>query len=344
MTEESNRAFWVNAKLILFAIFSLVALVLFYLSLSVLLVSLIGIGIGVIVSPVLSLAKRKFKIPRALGALLCLLFITLVIGGAAFGIWFLVSDQVESLSARFPEIQGNLESLLSKYPWLQKQIGKLNLGAIARGFGSTFFKGMVTSITAISGFVFALILGLYTTVSLDEYFAALVRAFPQARRDKAAHILSRCATTLRLWFRAQLIDMVILGFITGIGLWISGVDYWAVYGLLTAIFSIIPYIGLVIVIACASLITLASEPSQLLWVLTVFMVTQQIEGNFILPMVMRGQVELPEVPLLIFMLLLGSLLGIVGVLLAPPLFAVLRVLYVELYLPRVGEGISQPES
>lgn len=344
MTDERNDQFWSNAKLILFAIFSLAALVLFYHSISVLLVSLIGIGMGVIVSPLLSLAKRRFKIPRALGALLCLLFITAVIGVAGYGIWFLVSDQVESLSRRFPEIQQNLESRLSEYPGLQNQLGNLNLGATARNFASTFFKGIVTSITAISGFVFALILSLYTTVALDEYFAAVVRAFPEAHRDKARHILSRCATTLRLWFRAQLIDMVILGIITAIGLWMVGIDYWAVYGLLTAIFSIIPYIGLVIVIACASLITLASEPSQLLWVLAVFMITQQIEGNFVLPMVMKGQVELPEVPLLIFMLLLGSLLGIVGVLLAPPLFALLRVLYVELYLPRVGEEIGQPES
>jgi len=141
-----------------------------------------------------------------------------------------------------------------------------------------------------------------------------------------------------------MIDMLILGIMTAIGLWIVGVDYWAVYGVLTALFGIIPYVGTLIVVGCAVLITLASEPSLVPWVIVVFVVVQQIEVNIILPMLMKGQVELPEVPLLIFILLLGSWLGIVGVFLAPPFFAIMRVLYIELYLPRVGNESNQIET
>lgn len=335
MAEKMDSRFWMSAKLILFAILAVVGLILLYYTRIVAVVSLIGIGIGVLLAPVLSIAKRRFKIPRALGALLCLLVITVVIGGAAFGTWYLVSDQAESLSARLPEIYANLKSRVAEYPRLRNQLESLDLGAATRTFASYFFKGMMSGFSAISGFVFALIISLYTAVSMEDYFQGVVGAFPRVHREKAAYVLGRCATTLRLWFRAQLIDMVILGIITAIGLWIVGVDYWAVYGLLTALFAIIPYIGTVIVIVCASLITLASDPSQVLWVLAVFAVTQQVEGNIILPMLMKGQVELPEVWLLIFMLFLGTLLGILGVLLAPPLFAVLRILYIELYLPRV---------
>jgi predicted PurR-regulated permease PerM len=74
------------------------------------------------------------------------------------------------------------------------------------------------------------------------------------------------------------------------------------------------------------------------WVIAVFVVIQQIEGNIILPMLMKNQVALPEVPLLIFILLMGSWLGIVGVFLAPPFFTIMKVLYVELYLPRVDHA------
>jgi predicted PurR-regulated permease PerM len=110
---------------------------------------------------------------------------------------------------------------------------------------------------------------------------------------------------------------------------------------LAAIFAIIPYLGTLLVAGCAALITLASDPSLVLWVIIVFVVVQQIEGNIILPLLMKGQVELPEMPLLIFILFLGSWLGIVGVFLAPPLFAILRVLYLELYLPRVANENSR---
>jgi predicted PurR-regulated permease PerM len=339
--EKMNSEFWMKVKLILFGIFSIATLILLYYSLFIVVVSLIGIGIGVLVAPILSFARRKFKIPRALSALLCLVVFIIVIGGASFGIWYLVSDQVENLSERAPEISANLKSRLSslfmRHPWLQAQLEDLNVGATAQGLASLFFKGLQNSFTATSGLLFALILSLYTSVSLDDYFAAVVRAFPQNGRNKVSSILSQCATTLRLWFRAQMIDMLILGFMTAIGLWIVGVDYWALYGLLTAIFGIIPYLGTLIVLGCASLITLASEPSLVIWLIAIFVVVQQIEGNIILPMLMKDQVELPEVPLLIFILLLGSWLGIVGVFLAPPFFAIMKVLYVELYLPRVGD-------
>jgi len=339
--EKSNTEFWLKVKLILFAIFSIAALILLYYSLSIVAVTLIGIGIGVLIAPILLFARRKFKIPRVLSALICFVVIVIIIGGASFVIWYLVSDQVESLSERAPEISANLNSRLSslfmRYPWLQAQLEALNVGAAAQGLVSHFFNGLQTSFTAIGGLLFALIISLYTAVSLNDYFAAVVRAFPQNHRMKVAFVLSRCATTLRLWFRAQMIDMLILGFMTAIGLWIVGVDYWVVWGLLTAIFGIIPYLGTLLVVGCASLITLASEPSLVLWVIAVFVVVQQIEGNIILPMLMKDQVELPEVPLLIFILLLGSWLGIVGVFLAPPFFTIMKVLYVELYLPRVGD-------
>lgn len=347
MSGVTNAEFWTRVKLFLFAVFAIIVLVLLYYSLSILVVSLIGVGIGVLVAPILSFAKRKLKIPRALGALLCLLVLVIVLGGASFGIWYLVSDQVENLLERSPEILSNLNTrvlkLFMEYPWLQAQFEALNIGATAKGLVSPFFQGLVTSFAAISGFVFALVLSLYTAVSLNDYFTAVVAAFPESKRNKAACVLSRCATTLRLWFRAQLIDMVILGIMTAAGLWIVGVDFWAVYGLLAAIFAIIPYLGTLIVVVCASLITLASEPSLVLWVIAVFVVAQQIEGNIVLPLLMKGQVKLPEVPLLIFILLLGSWLGIVGVFVAPPLFAILRVLYIELYLPRVGGEASLTE-
>lgn len=348
MMEKLNSEFWMRVKLALLGISFIIALILLYYSLSIVIVSLIGIGIGVLVAPILSFAKRKFKIPRALSALLCLIVIIIVIGGASFGVWYLVSDQVETLLVRTPEISANLQSrlvsLFSRYPWFQAQFEALNIGATAQGLVAPFFQGLLTSFSAISGFIFALVISMYTSVSLNDYFTAVVNAFPQSRRHKVAYILSRCATTLRLWFRAQMIDMLILGIMTAIGLWIVGVDYWAVYGFLTALFGIIPYVGPLIVVGCAVLITLASEPSLVPWVIVVFVVVQQIEGNIILPMLMKGQVELPEVPLLIFILLLGSWLGIVGVFLAPPFFAIMKVLYIELYLPRVDSETNQIET
>ena len=52
-------------------------------------------------------------------------------------------------------------------------------------------------------------------------------------------------------------------------------------------------------------------------------------------MVMKGQADLPEVPLLIFMILMGGFFGILGVFVSPPIFAVLRVIYIQVYIPKM---------
>lgn len=328
-------------KLIIFAIMAVCFLILSYYSISIILISLIGIGIGVLLSPVLSFLRKKYKIPRVLSAIVCLFLLTLILGGALYGMWILVADQVESLSKVIPEIADQLiqrfDTILAKYPRLKKQIESLEFGATAQNLTSYVISSLKKTFYGVSGFLFALLLSLYTAVSLDEYFHDVIRAFPEKHRKKASAVLSHCATALRLCFRAQLFDMLIVGIMTAVGLWLIQLNYWAVYGLLTGVLSIIPYLGTLIVIVCVTLITLVSQPELLWWVLLVFLIVQQVEGDFILPLLMKGQVELPEVPLLIAVLLFGFWFGIVGALLAPPLFSIFRVLYLELYIPYMDQ-------
>jgi predicted PurR-regulated permease PerM len=96
------------------------------------------------------------------------------------------------------------------------------------------------------------------------------------------------------------------------------------------------------VVIAAFFITLAAQPELVWWVVLVFGITQQIEGNVVLPLVMKGQADLPEVPLLVFMLLMGTWFGIIGVFVAPGAFAVVRILYLRIYLPRL-EGQQSTE-
>jgi predicted PurR-regulated permease PerM len=111
---------------------------------------------------------------------------------------------------------------------LENQIETINATETTTSIVSEFFKGMKTSLATFGDLLFSLLLSLYVAVSLKDYFAAVVRAFPLEQRENAAHVLSKCASTLRLWFRAQVIDMSIIGVMTAAGLWLVDVDYWAV--------------------------------------------------------------------------------------------------------------------
>lgn len=329
-------------KLILFTFFILLMLVALHFSISVFLFSLIGVGLGVLVAPVLSLFKNKLSMPRGLSALVFFLLGILFLGGMLYGTWYLVSDQITGLSERAPQIAKNLNAKFSTFldrsPWIKEQLDGVNIAGTAKEVAERFFKGLRLGLETMAGLAFAAVLGLYAAISLPEYFKSTVRMFPASHRERAKGILHQCANTLRSWFRAQATDMAILGAITSLALWAIGVEFWAVYGLMTAMFAIVPYVGIFFVVITATLITLASDPTMAVWVLVVFIVTQQIEANVILPLIMRSQVHLPEVPLLIFILFLGAWFGLLGVFLAPPLFAILRVLYLELYLPKMNRS------
>lgn len=315
----------------------LVVLSVLYFAHTVVLVSLIGIGIGVLIMPLLDRLRRRYSVPRAMSAMMVLIVLTIIFCGVGFSLYYLVADQAESLTLRAPQLSQTVSfkvgQLVEKFPWMKSQFKDVNIDKPFKDGLLTLLHGFQLSFVALSGFAFAILIGLYTAVGAKEYWLDLVEAFPKSLRVKAALILSESAQVLRIWFRAQLLDMMIIGSLTAIGLWIVGVEYWAVYGLLTAVLGIIPYAGILIVVSIAALITLATNPSQVWAVLLVFGITQQIEGNIVLPLVMKGQVQLPEVPLLIFILTLGTFFGILGVFIAPALFAVLKVLYNHIYLP-----------
>lgn len=334
---------------IVFTVLFIVSLILGYYSRYILIASLVGVGLGVLIMPILNFLRSKFRLPRAVSALvvfICIMIITSVVLGS---LYYIVADQVSSLSERAPKIIESINlwvsSKIDKYPWLKQEAQDYDFANSLKTSAYSLFKGFQTGVVAISGAVFALVIGLYTAVDGNSLFNSTIEAFKPKHRNKARSVFKACAIVFRGWFKAQLIDMLIIGSLTALGLWIAGVEYWAVFGLLTAVLGIIPYVGIILVVAAASLITLASDPSKVPWVIGIFMITQQLEGNVILPLVMKGKAELPVVPLLIFMLILGNFLGILGVFIAPALLAILRTLYIELYLPKINDSkINNPRS
>jgi predicted PurR-regulated permease PerM len=322
---------------IIFTILFAATLYVAYQAKLVIIVSFIGIGFGVLVLPILDIIHSRFHIPRALAVFLVFVGIILFFALVGGSIYYIAADQINELSSRWPEIETSIKdwvaNLLDENPWVKDKMAQFDAGMYARNSLTKIFKGFQAGVVAMSSFVFAFIIGFYTALSGKDYYQSLVKAFPERHRKKASKLLIDCADVLRNWFRAQLIDMVIIGVVTGLGLWIVGVQYWAVFGLLTAVFGIIPYVGIIIVVIAASFITIGSDPSKIPWVFLVFFISQQLEGNVILPMVLKGKANLPVVPLLIFMLFMGTFFGLLGVFIAPPTFAIIRTLYIEIYLP-----------
>lgn len=335
MTRESSTA----RVIVTLAIF-LVLGYLIYVSSTVVITGLIGVGIGVLLSPVLTYTQKRFRLPRSLSAIFCLIVFLFLAFLFSWVVSDLVSGQFARLSAAWPQLIQNLKhqllSLADQYPSLSAEIQNFNFQEAFSSSMTRVFVGVKSGLFAVSLLAIAIFLGLYTAVDSEEYFESSLGFFPPSKRKRAREVAIKCARVLRLWFRAQLIDMAIIGVSMAIVLRIVGMEFWAVFALLTAVLCIIPYAGILIVIVLAALVTLGSNPAQLPWVVSAIFLVQQLEANVVLPRVMRDQAELPELPLLMFMLLMGKWFGIVGVFIAPALLAILKTLYHELYQPWIA--------
>lgn len=329
------QAFQVGLAVLAVATFAL----LIYTGRFVLIMGVIGIGLATLVSPILKFLHERFKVPRVLSVVTFLLIVTLISALAFWGMGSVVSEQLQDLAVKAPDLikklEGKWSALYERYPVIQEQVSKLNISATLKAGGSQIVKGAQSGAALVSGLAFAFVIAMYASISAQSYTSLFVGLFPASKRPRVTLVMQRLASTLRKWFRAQLIDMAIIGALTMFGLWLVGADYWAVFGLLTAVLGLIPYLGILIMVVVAGLVTFASDPSMVPWVLGVFAVTQQIEGNLVLPLVMKEQVDIPEMPLLIFMLLMGTWFGLIGVFLSTPLFALLKVLHAEFVRPQL---------
>lgn len=309
-----------------------------------LLAALIGIGFGAIMAPFISMMQKKFKLPRALTALL---LVVLILGGIAallYGMGRLLAQQVEMLAERGPAmldaIQAKVEGLLASYPALGEQAKEFNFGRAVRTTIVSVLQGLITSAGAVAGFFVVLTISVYTAVQSKEYLKGFITVFPAHLRPKATEVTINAGRVLRKWFRSQLIVMSISGGATTLGLWILGIDYWLLLGILTGFLGFIPYIGSFVTVVITALVTLGSEPEKIGWVLAIYLGVQQLEGDVTTPLVMKGGVQLPEVHTIIFMLIMGSLFGLLGVFVAPPLLAVLRSVYSATYEKAMDQKVN----
>lgn len=305
---------------------------------------LVGVGLGAILAPVLELMQKRLRVPRGIGAAIIALLGLALVGGIGWAFAGVIDSQAALLAERGPALVQRLQelatNLLHRFPWVQKNVATMDVGGTASSLGAIVFQGAWSGVGVLSALVFSMVIGLYVAVEAREYRAGVVRAVPARDRERADRFVGQASKVVRTWFNAQLIDMLIIGTLTSLGLWAVGADYWLLLGVLTGVLGIIPYVGILIVVVLATLLTLGSDVSKLPLVLGVFLATQQLEGHVILPMVMRGKVQLPAVPLLVIMLLMGSWAGLLGVLIAPPLFAVLRLAYLEFWVTRM-DGLNR---
>jgi predicted PurR-regulated permease PerM len=292
-----------------------------------------------------AIALRNFSVP--LGRILRLpdrvsvLIATVGIGLVVFGFFYLfgnmASDQFAALVSQIP---GAVDSARA---WLNETaIGRQALSALE---GSSAAAGQLLSALPLAGgilggigeMILVAVVGIYFAADPHTYISGTLRLVPPRRRERARQILDATGLALRKWLIGMTLDMLLLGVMTGVGMWLIGVPLPMALAVLSGVAVFVPYIGPAIATIPGLLLALSVSPRLALYAAIVYLIVLTIEGNISQPLLQRWTVSLPPVVNLLAILVFAPLFGLWGAVLATPLAVALWVLTQKVYIEDVLE-------
>ena len=276
-------------------------------------------------------------------------------GGAALGEGAQGAGQEVAASTQTGDIAGRVEEAVqnlltqaatSLEAGLQEFIS--NSGNILLSGGGTFISGVTTVFSTTFQIFLILLAGAYFLYDFPKITANFRRYVPLRYRPFYSGVAQKVDRTVGGYLRGQLIVMLAIGILLWIGLELVGVPSAPSISFLAAIFNIIPYLGPIIGVVPAVLLsfTTGAPLTTAILAVVVFVVANQIEGNFLSPLILSKSTNLHPVTVFIAIIAGFGLFGLVGGLLAVPTVALAKVLIESYLLTRpayTGEGKSAEE-
>ena len=344
MTSSHSPLRTVAWSIVLVGVAVLVAVALYQVRTVLMLVyvsGLLAIGLAPIVRAVerqkiLPVGTRRF--PRWVAILTLYVALLSVVVGVGFAVVPPLVEQAQALSKRIPDLFARAQQFLVDRGLIDRELTMSEaLQKAPSGVLSSSGDAVATVIGAVigvAGGVFGLmtilILTFYMLVESDTIFRRFVRLFPVEQRLRVATVSSDISMKVSAWLGGQLLLGAIIGVTATVGLWLIGVPYYFVLGLIAGIGELIPMVGPLLSAIPAIVVALTVSPGLALATAVFFLAQQQFENHLLVPKLMERQVGVSAVTVIIALLIGGSLLGIVGALLAVPTAAALQVIIDEL--------------
>jgi predicted PurR-regulated permease PerM len=321
----------------------------------VLLVVFLAVILAIYLDALTDLLGRR-EVPRPVGLAVGIAATLGALVGTVLLIAPPVTQQVQDLLTNLPQyltsLDANINAFIRSIPVLRRGAEPGGDGApgflasalgeilgFLRGAAVPYLKGGVeVLIEGVSVLVMAIFLARHPATYAD----GLVALVPPRRRDLARAILHDLNATIRSWVLGQIIAMVLLAALTTLGLWALGMPYFLAFGVFAGVAAIVPFFGVLLSTVVPALFALgAFGVTKALLVGALGVVVHIIEANFVAPLVMERQVNLPPVVTIAGVLLIGKLFGLGGLIIAVPIMALVMILIRHILLGEVyGDPVS----
>ncbi|MDQ3949355.1 MAG: AI-2E family transporter [Gemmatimonadota bacterium] len=209
------------------------------------------------------------------------------------------------------------------------------LGGQLGGVVRYLFPFLQSTLAAIAGLLLIIFLAIYIAADPDLYHRGLMHLFPRPARKRAGEILSAMATVLRKWLVTQLIAMAAIGTVTTVVLLVLDVKAALALGVIAGLLEFVPTIGPTLSAIPAVAMGFLDSPQKALYVVIAYVGIQFLENHILIPMLMKGGVDLPPALTILSQALGVLLFGFLGLMVAVPMLAAVMVAVKMLYVEDV---------
>lgn len=183
----------------------------------------------------------------------------------------------------------------------------------------------------IGWFLFFIISLVFLLYYREEFIHVLFKLIPKKQHEKIENILKKIQPAISNYLLSFFAIIFIVGLLNTVGLLLLGVKHAVLFGMLAAVLTVIPYFGILIGALLPTFFVLLTKDSLLypLGVILIFTVVQFLEGNFLTPFIAGKNVNLNPFAIIVGLIISGMLLGLMGVIIALPLLAIVKIIFYE---------------
>ncbi len=275
---------------------------------------------------------QQWKIPRVIAIVLAILIAFLILAA----IMYFLSSQVARFGDQLPELKAKLVSLLANFEhWVEnnygvtmKKQGQMLDQVMEKGkpyLGQTVSTalGTLALIFIIPVYIFLFLF--YKTLILNFLF----EIFSEENSDRVAEILRETKSSIQSYMVGLLLEALVVGIMNSTALFLLGVKYAILLGVIGALLNMLPYIGGLVAIALPVLVaTLTSDGfGTQLGIIGAYTAIQFIDNNILVPRIVSSKVQINALISIVIVLLGGALWGIAGMFLSIPFIAILKIIF-----------------
>lgn len=199
------------------------------------------------------------------------------------------------------------------------------------GWLEGFLENLPGLFASIGLLILSPITAIYFLKDWRKMIDGVIKLVPGRKRGEWSKLLQEIDYIIQRYIQGNLIDALIVGLLIGIGIKLIGMEYALLIGVICGITNLIPYFGPVLGTVPSVLLALSKSPVMALKVVIVIFIIQQIDSNIINPRLMSNKVGLHPLWVIFALLAGGELGGLLGMLVAIPLAAILRIIFRDIY-------------